>query len=116
MIGRTCFPKRYRRSSRVFFDQQPDFTAENAVQRSLNVVIASPRFTTLPVYSFDILSQLLLGLVFWHRSRSQRLFLLRAHATALRVGRPKMEESYPDLPFAAAFDLSDPALGRLGFR
>src|SRR5580658_4144447 len=51
MIGRTCFPKRYRRSSLVFCDHRPDFTAENAFHRSVNVLIELPCLVTLPVYS-----------------------------------------------------------------
>ena len=40
------------------------------------------------------------------------VFLLRAHALAVRAGGPEMEKPNPNLPFAASFDLFDPALWR----
>ena len=45
------FRKRYRRSSFVFFAHWPDLTAQYALHRSANVVIAQPCFVMRPVLS-----------------------------------------------------------------
>ena len=49
--GMTCSPNMYRRSSLIFFDHRPALTAENAFDRSTNVVIELPCLLSLPVYS-----------------------------------------------------------------
>src|ERR1700722_17666936 len=47
--GITCFAKRYRRSSFVFFAHWPVLTAQYALHRSANVVIPQPCFVIRPV-------------------------------------------------------------------
>ena len=59
----------------------------------------------------DVLGQLLLCLVLWHRCRSECLFLLLANPPTARLGHPEMKEPEPYFAQAATFDLLDPALG-----
>ncbi len=114
MIGRTCFPKRYRRSSLVFCDHRPDFTAENAFHRSVNVLIELPCLVTLPVYSSMYSASFCCALCFGIEAVRASFPSLCAHVSCSRLW-PRDGKADPYLALAA-FDLSQPSFRRIRAR